>query len=517
MSTDKIKTLSSGHREALFICILSGIALGLSFPKAGLWPLGWVSLVGLFRVIEGRSFRESFSLGFVFGWVFFFFTQHWINNSIHYYGGVPLVAGLGIVGLLCAYEAVYTGVFAWLSADALKRDTIWDFFFIGALWVGLEYLRGVLFTGFPWSLLGYSQTGFLPLMQVADITGVYGVSFVLILGNLLIYGMLFKGWKIKRAIVFVLLIAVAIVYGFIRYEMLKEIKTSKTLKVAMVQPNVDQSVKWDPQYRKQNLNKLFALTMTTLRKKPELVIWPETALPFYFGIEANWTVKLQQFITENRLTLLTGAPLIQDIKKKDGFYQYITSNSAILIGPDGNLLGSYDKIHLVPFGEYVPLKKILFFVERLAEGIGDFRRGDSYTVFEINGKRFFVLICYEAIFPALVRSFGEADFMVNITNDAWFGTTSGPYQHADIARVRAIEMRRPIVRVANTGISEVVDITGEVIKKTTLNTQWTGVVEVPLKATASVYQQIGDLFSYLMLAVACISILLKKLEKTSGG
>ncbi|RME68517.1 MAG: apolipoprotein N-acyltransferase, partial [Nitrospirae bacterium] len=331
--------------------------------------------------------------------------------------------------------------------------------------VGLEYIRGAALTGFPWSLVGYSQTEILPIMQVADITGIYGVSFFVVLLNLTLYGMVYKRWPIKKALLLIVVLAIFLGYGLVRQSMLEDLKPHDYIKVAMVQPNIEQQLKWDPQYKRTNLEKLFHLTERLLPERPDLVVWPETALPFYFGYEKDLTERLQTFVRKHHLYLLTGTPLIKDIKKTNNRYQYITSNSAILLGPDGKVMASYDKIHLVPFGEYVPLRKILFFVNRLVEGIGDFKRGEGYTTFEINHKRFFVLICYEAIFPSLVRDFGEADFMVNITNDAWFGTSSGPFQHADIARVRAIEMRRPMVRVANSGISEVVDIFGSAVQK----------------------------------------------------
>ncbi len=240
------------------------------------------------------------------------------------------------------------------------------------------------------------------------------------------------------------------------------------------------------------------------------MVWPETALVFYYNLEENLSKTLQDFIKNHRTYILTGAPLVRETRKTDGGYQYILSNSAIVFGPDGKVMGSYDKIHLVPFGEYVPLREVLFFVNKLVEGIGDFRRGSEYTVFEINQRRFFVLICYEAIFPSLVRKFGDVDFMVNITNDAWFGSSSGPYQHAEIARVRAIEMRRPLVRVANSGVSEVVDITGRTILRSKLNTEWAEVVRVGTFKIQSVYSKIGDLFSYVMMAFSALWICLHR-------
>jgi len=503
----------------IILCLLSAVLLALSFPRTSLWPLAWVSLFGFFVAIEGRDFLDSFRYGFVFGWIFFFITQYWINNSISRYGGMPLIASLAVVALLCAYESIYIALFAGFSSFALKRGHSVDIIFISALWVALEYLRGLLFTGFPWSLLGYSQTNILPLMQVVDITGIFGVSFLIVLGNLIIYVSITKGFTLKKLFLPILIIFVALVYGSVRYYSINSKKPSKTIKIAVVQPNIDQSKKWNKEYKEKNLELLFRLTDNLLQKKPELVIWPETALPFYYGLESFWSKKLNDFIKNKKIILLTGAAVVRDIKKVNGYYKYILSNSAILFYTNGNLMGSYDKIHLVPFGEYVPLKKILFFVKRLVEGIGDFKRGDKYTIFEINGKRFFVIICYEVIFPSLVSSFEDVDFIVNITNDAWFGSSSGPYQHAEIARVRAIEMRRPLIRVANSGISEVVDITGRILTKTKLNERAIEVVKVPLRdSEESIYKKIGDLFSYIMLLISAIKILNDiRTSKSIGG
>ncbi len=481
---------------------ISGVLLVLAFPKPDLWPVAWVALVPLFMSIEQKRPTEAFRYGYVFGVVLFFGTQYWISHSIRYYGGGGPLMSYSVVLLLCMYEAIYTGVFCLIASKAIRNSAIVATLVIPAVWTALEYLRGVLLTGFPWSFIGYTQTECVHLIQLSDITGVYGLSWLVVLVNLLVYGIAVKRQGTLKWALALVLVGLCFGYSYVRFTTLSNTPEKDVLKVALIQPNVDQSHKWDKTFKDRIIKKYFRLTSLALKQRPDLIIWPETALIFYYGSEKQYTERLNRFIKSNGFYLLTGAPLIRNIiKNKDGIYQYITSNSAILLGPDGNLRGLYDKIHLVPFGEYVPLRKILFFVQRLVEGIGDFKRGDTYSVFEIKRKRFFVVICYEAIFPGLVRTFPEADFMVNITNDAWFGNTSGPYQHTEMARLRAVERRISLVRVANTGISEVVDPLGRVLYRSNLNTETTKVIQLKGLIASSLYQRYGDIFSYIMILI----------------
>ncbi len=478
------------------------IIMGEPFPPADLSSVAWIALVPFLYLTSRTKPSQSFRQGLFLGFLFYFGTQYWIYHSINNYGGLPLASSLAVVMLLCLYEALYTALFGWVVNHLNRITSLPMAVYAPSLWMVLEYLRGVLFTGFPWSLLGYTQTDNLTVIQIADLTGVYGVSFLVVLVNSTLTDIIIERKRIISVILTVTLLAGSIIYGHHKLQYLKGLKPEKTMRLGVIQGNIDQSIKWDSRYREEVLNKYKRMSSEALIYGVDLIIWPETALPFYFDYERPYTDDLKAFVQENSMVLLTGTPMVKErIPSGEGSYQYRISNSAVLILGDGKVGGVYDKIHLVPFGEYVPLKSIFFFVDKLVEGIGDFQRGENLTLFRIKGKEgytsFFTLICYEAIFPSLVRRFPQADFMVNITNDAWFGRTAGPYQHFEISRVRAVENRMPLVRAANTGISAIVDMSGQVLERTDLFRDDKIITELRISKVESLYRRFGDIFVYL--------------------
>jgi apolipoprotein N-acyltransferase len=494
--------------------LLSSLLLVLAFPKIQISWLAWVALVPFLLTLYETKGADSFRAGMVFGFGYFFGTQYWIYHSINHYGGLPFVASLSVVMLLCLYEALYIGVFGLVLSWIIKKRGLPLIAVAPPLWCSLEYLRGHLLTGFPWSSIGYTQSGVLAVVQITDITGIYGVSFLILLIN----AFFTETWK-KRKIEFLsgiavlLIISIIIIYGFYRINTIQDLPFQR-IKIGLVQGNIDQSIKWDSRYRNYVIKTYKELTIKVKREGAELIIWPETALPFYFGYEREFSNDLKEFVRELSLPLLTGTPMVKDFRKsKEDSYIFTISNSAVLLDRDGNVSDIYDKIHLVPFGEYVPLKEILFFIDKVVEGIGDFKRGERYTLFTVDSLKFFTLICYEVIFPSLVRKFRDGDFIVNITNDAWFGRTSGPYQHFEIARIRAVENRIPLVRVANTGITGVVDAVGRVLTKTEIFKRDYRTVDLAIQNSWSFYRIYGDIFSFLNFVIMGIIVLIR----LSGG
>ena len=262
-----------------------------------------------------------------------------------------------------------------------------------------------------------------------------------------------------------------------------------------MQGDIDQDKKWETSYQDQVIGIYEDLSVQAASSSPSLIIWPETAVPFFFGSDARYTEELTAFQRRLNAYLLFGSVLLKG--KADG--RYLLSNSAVLLDRNGRVSYIYDKIHLVPFGEYVPLQKVLFFINKLVVGIGDYTRGDSYLKAMTPFGDFGTLICYEIIFPGLVRKFfsNGGDFMVNITNDAWFGRTTGPYQHFSMAVLRAVENRKPVIRAANTGISGFIDSYGRVLSKTDLFQRTVLTATVKTDETRSFYSRYGDLFSYV--------------------
>ena len=488
--------------------LISGVALVFCFPTFDLYPLAWVALAPFLVSVYGMSPRNAFRAGFFMGVPYFFGTQYWIYHSINHYGGIPLLPSLAIVLLLSFYMSLYTAAFASLFSYKMSRSKLPAMLLAPLLWVCLEYLRSYALTGFPWSSIGYTQYKFLPVIQIADMTGVYGVSYLVVAVNGALADIFIARRRKRRMPLFSLtptatggvVLAAAILgillYGHMR---LNEKRPGAAMRVGIVQGNIEQDVKWDPAYQSEVTGVYKEMTVAVNDRRPDLIVWPETAVPFYFGADEKLTAELMDFQKGLDAYLLFGAVTV----KADGRL----ANSAILLGRGGPALYAYDKIHLVPFGEYVPLKGALFFIDKLAAGIGDYVPGKEHIKAQTPMGKFGTLICYEIIFPGLVRKFyqKDGDFIVTITNDAWFGDTTGPYQHFSMAVLRAVENRKPVIRAANTGVSGFIDSSGRILKRSSLFQRQALTENVHTDSTRSFYSRWGDLFAYLSI-VLCLLI-----------
>jgi apolipoprotein N-acyltransferase len=504
-------------RSASFAAV-SGILLAASFPTIGLPYLAWIALVPLFISLKDRTVRQGFWLSGITGLFYFTGTVHWVTNSIHFYGNVPILPASLVTLLLCAFLALYPALFG-AAAVSLKKDRPALFVIAApALWTALELARTYVFSGFPWSLLGYSQYTVLPIIQFADITGVYGVSFLIVLVNAAVaeFSMNRRNWQVVAATALVL--ALVLGYGSAR---LRAPEQGEGITISVVQGNIEQDKKWDPAYQAETIAVYKRLTREGLAQRPDLVIWPETATPFYFGGEYRndkpLTADLVEFVKENKVPLLFGSPTYEVKPTR----QIVGRNSAFLLSGEGRVEATYHKIHLVPFGEYVPLKKVLFFVEKMVQAIGDFEAGDQYKVMTIPyggpGQKkeatLCTVICYEIIFPDLVRRFVDngARIVTTVTNDAWFGKTAAPFQHFSMAVLRAVENRVPVARAANTGISGFIDSKGNILETSGIFIEAHLTHKLVPGSDKTFYTKFGDLFSY-----ACVIftlVLLARLPK----
>jgi apolipoprotein N-acyltransferase len=322
------------------------------------------------------------------------------------------------------------------------------------LWVLLEYCRSYVLTGFPCALLAYSQSQALPAIQIADITGVWGVSFCVMMANAAIYVFLKHlqhGPAIKKTPVAVscCLLLCVYLYGIVRLHR-SSFPPAQRVKISVIQGNIPQELKWDQYARDYIIRRYAALSQDAAGDKPDLIVWPEASVPAILDQESAYLSNLQEFVNSRKVKLLAGA-----VTSRNEMYY----NSAILLQPDSGV-EIYDKIHLVPFGEYIPLRQVFGFLETIVP-IGEVRRGTDYHVFHLESLNrgpviaFSCLICYEDVFPELSRRMvnNGAQFLVTVTNDAWYQRTSAPYQHFQPSVFRAVENRVWMVRSANTGVS----------------------------------------------------------------
>ena len=508
----------------LMLALGSGWLLILSFPKFGTGFLAWLSLVPLFYALRGeKTLTQGLLLGLVTGMTAQVGIMYWITHVVVNYGYLPYPVGIAAMLLLSAYLSLYTGIFAAAVVYLRKKEVpLW----VAAplLWTCLEYAKSHLLTGFPWENLGYSQYLLLPLIQIADITGVYGVTFLIVIVNAMLYEILFVPGAKKMIIAKILVIAglFLMVYGYGIFriqEIGKQMTTAPKIAIRIAQGNIDQSVKWNPRYQLETIANHTALSMPGKLSRPDLTVWPETAYPAFFQDVNDLHRMVVGFVKQSGSWLLFGSPTYDRQEKNITLF-----NSAFLLSPEGTVMGRYDKVHLVPYGEYVPLRRFFPFINKLVEGIGDFGTGPGYRPLTFGSYRVGVLICYEGIFPGAARTYKQegADFLVNLTNDAWFGQTSAPYQHLSMTVFRAVENRLDVVRAANTGISAFIDATGKMTETTALFERAFLDGYVHISRGHTFYAAQGDLFVYicfltLMILSAAITLRRKSHDGRNTG
>lgn len=489
----------------LLLAAASGVLLGLAFPKAGLWPLAWVGLLPLLVALRDAPPYRAFLLGYASGVVQFALIFYWVTYVTTTYGGMSLLAGSGVTGLLVLYLSFYPGLFglglAWSARAGLPRWLV-----APALWVALERLRGVLFTGLPWAELGASQYPWVRFIQAADLGGVALLSFVVVLVNAALAeaGLKLTPRRLIPGLVALVVLALTLLYGDFRLQQVERLAAqAPKISVVVAQGNIEQSLKWRAGLQDESVAAYRELTLkATAQGSPDLIVWPETALPFYFLLEGRHTPRVVELVKGLKSHLLLGCPAYE--VDREGQISYF--NRAYLFAPGGQLLSKYDKVHLVPWGEYVPLKCYLPFMgTAVPAAVGNFEAGRPGVCLATQGKgaRIGVLICFESIFSGLAREAAAngATLLANLTNDAWFGRTSAPYQHFSQSVLRAVETRRSVVRAANTGVSGLIGPDGRVLASTPLMERTQVAGTVPLLGLKTVYTTIGDVFAWACLAL----------------
>jgi len=482
------------------------VLLALSFPKFGHGIVAFVALVPLLRALDAGGGEDGFRLGYATGVVGAVGILYWTSVVVAQYGAQGLPVGILAMLLLCLAVGAFPATAAWLTGRWIRRFGRNGLLLCPLAWVATELVRDRTVFRFPWCLLGYTQVDVLPYAQLAALGGVYLVSFW-VAGTAAVLawaiGERRPGRRARGLVLLGLAHAAALGYGFVRLG--TDVPREGTLRVAIIQPSIPQDQKWRPDLLAENFFKHEQLSRTQSASAARLVVWPESAVPFPFDSDRIAARRLRELARAGDHYLLFG----NDDFEGEGRSSRIWVG-AKLLDPEGRLVMRYHKIRLVPFGEYVPLEPLLTlggtFAGKLVDRVGRFTPGDELTLGEVDGYRVGALICYEAIFPDLSRGLAEggADLLVNLTNDAWYGRTSAPYQHFAMARMRAIESGRYLVRAANTGISGVVDPRGRVQARTSLFEETVQVEDVPISPERTVYARTGDLFAWICLAASVL-------------
>jgi apolipoprotein N-acyltransferase len=475
---------------------LTGALLVLALPKPDLYYLSWVALVPLLLALSPEDSRlKTFGIGYAAGLVFFSGSCYWIVKTMATYGGLPLGMSLAVFALFVSVFALHTALFAVLVQLQLARFGHWGLLLAAPTWVAVELIQTyAIFGGFPWMLVGYALAPYTGLLQVVTITGVYGLSFLLVaVGSLLALSLRTRNTGLVAVAAGIMLIA-----NFVPAP--QGGPPDEPLSVRIVQTNIDIEQSWESSAREQLMDALHSLTVRA-PANPDLVIWPETPSPFYLGHDAEFRYRMGAIARALDAHFLLGYIDFDNEKP---------SNSVGVISPAGEQMSRYNKIHLVPFGEYIPLGSILFFAQSLTRNVGDFVPGSDFTLTSVGDHRIASTICYEDVFPGLMRQFTRrgAEAIVNVTNDGWFGATSAPYQHLRMSIVRAVENRRYIIRGANTGISAIIDPYGSVVSRTELGERTVLDGVAGYRSDLTFYVRFGDVFAYLAATLAVVALLM---------
>lgn len=507
-----------GLQRRMLLAALSGGLLFFSFPKFGNGLVAWFALLPLFYALKGSTPAEGFRTGFIAGMIANTGILYWISFVVVQYGGLPIYVGIAVMLLLSAYLSIYTGLFA-AGVVFFRKSGRDSLLAVPLVWVILEFARSQLFTGFPWENLGYSQYLNATAIQIADITGVYGISFAIVLVNETIFAILEArpagSMPIRKLLPVFGVMLLIFFYGYFRLADIKDsLIEAPSAEVVLVQGNIEQSSKWDPRYQSETIDIYASLSLASLPAKGGIIVWPETAAPFFFGYPSPLQKKVMALAQTADRALLFGSP---HYEQEGATVAYM--NSAYLLEPSGAVAGRYDKVHLVPYGEYVPLKRLFPFIGKLVAGIGDFRSGSDFVPLVSGKRRLGVFICYEGIFPEAARAYKKrgADLLVNITNDAWFGKTSAPYQHLSMTVFRAVETRLYLVRAANTGISAIIAPTGAISSRTAIFTRTVLRGEVKYIDKKTFYAAYGDIFAYIcFIMLIAYGIIIRRRTRHAG-
>jgi len=502
------------------LALTSGALLALSFPRYGHPACAWIALVPLMLALSGWRGRpgrlpgrpplRAFLLGLAAGVVYFAGTLYWTGAVIRTFGGIPTVAAIAGVVLLAFYQGAFPAIGALLGGRLIARGGVAGILLVPAAWVSAEFFRGVAFGGFPWVPLGDSQVTVLPVAQLASVLGVYGVSLLVAFVNSVIaFALLTSGrTRVVSLAVGIAVLAATSVWGALRVADGSLTRAGSPVRIGLIQGNIAQEDKWKADEARRIFTTYIAMTRDAVGRGAEWVIWPESSTPFMFEEDREGQATLRALTRELRVPLLFGSDQQEHSATTGatgGLY-----NAAFLLSPEGATAAVYRKIHLVPWGEFIPLKRWLYFVSPIVDTLTDFSPGDSMVMLPVGRHIASTAICYEVIFPSLMRQavLGGSELLTTITNDAWYGNSSAPYQHFQLASMRAIEQGRYLARAANTGITGVVDPYGRVVRQTALFEPAVVVEEARFLTDRTVYSRIGDVVAYAAMAVVALALIM---------
>jgi apolipoprotein N-acyltransferase len=488
---------------------LSGVLLAFSFPGVS-W--GWLAFIALIPLIvavtrAGRR-REAFLLGWLGYTVAWLINLPWVTIVMSRYGGLPKSVGIALFIALSVWLGLYGGIFALIVRSLRLRAAILPWLLVPATWIALEYARSYVLLGSPWHLIGGALIDLPPLVQPARWLGPYGLGFLVVLISTSIAWIVSAGdtWRRRIAVgaTVVGFLAVWIATGSILLsQQAAQMRSERQFTAAMLQPNITQEMRWDDRNLSELFQRMARMTEEGFEARADVVIWPESTLPLEFFGDAGFRGYVEATSRAHKGDIILGS-VARDAAAPERLW-----NAAYLVSR-GSTTGRYDKLRLVPFGEYVPLRKMLFFAEKLVRQVGEFQFGTNE--FPLIGKfKYGPAICYEVVYPriAATQVANGAEVLVTITNDAWFGRSAAPRQHLNQARLRAVETDRYFLRAATTGISALIDPVGRIVQELDMEQQGIVVGTFSPRQSRTAYVRFGDWPAWFSIAAVIIFLGLK--------
>ena len=471
---------------------------------------GWT---GRATALPGVTTRRGFTLGLLAGFIHFAGTVYWTGATVSTFGGLPVFVAVIVAALLALYMAAYVALTSAIAAILIRHFGTRGLCLFPMVWVSAEYLRGIVLGGFPWIPLGNTMVTLLPIAQLASAVGVFGLSLFVAFVNVglaltaigpRIAGASSDRARIVAAATTIAAIAVISVWGGLRLTS-TTLTSGAPIKIGLIQGNIAQTDKWNPARAGMILDRYLQLTRQAADNGAQFIMWPESSTPFYFEEDPEGTV-VRRMVASLGRPLLLGSDEFEDVQPPKHY------NAAFMLDTAGATAATYRKIHLVPFGEYVPLQRLLFFVGPLVEAVSAFSAGTRVTMLPVEGHMVSTAICYEVTYPALARQavLNGSEMLTTITNDAWYGESSAAFQHFEMAAMRAIEQGRYLARAANTGISGIIDPYGRVLVRTNLFETVAVVGEARFVQTRTLYARIGDLVAHLSIALTIVALVMTR-------
>jgi apolipoprotein N-acyltransferase len=489
------------------LSILSGVLLALAFPDAALGFLAFFALAPLLvALVRARSWREAFLLGWLSQTVAWLIMVPWVVRVMSHYGGLPYLTGVGIFILMSLYLGLFGGLFGLLVRWIRPGPSFLRWLVIPLAWAATEYGRTYLMTGFPWNLLAAAIVDYTSLIQIDRVAGPYLVGAMILLPSIVI-----AWWAtqpapgIRRLFAAAPVVIVMFVWwatGLVAAKLNVRPTGQPPSRAALLQPNISQEMRWSNENVLEIYQRMIGMTGEAVGRGVQVVIWPESTVPLSFSSTDFYRDEIESISRTHGVDIILGSVAEDAREGRNRIW-----NAAFLVS-GGKTVGHYDKIRLVPFGEYVPLRKMLFFAEKLVHEVGEFAFGTRET--PLAGRfRYGPAICYEIVYPQITRTQvrNGADVLVTITNDAWYDGTSAPRQHLNQARLRAVEDDRWLLRAGTTGISAVIDPAGQIVQELPMGRQGIIYAEFEPRHSTTPYVRFGDWFAWLAILIVLATII----------